>query len=71
MRDNTLADGTFIPKGTYIMAPSSVSNFDPDVWGPMPGVFDPWRFKKMRDAPGQAQHQLVQTSPKFTYFGYV
>lgn len=70
VRDYTLGDGTFVPKGTYMLIPSSASNFDKDVWGPDADKFDPWRFQKMRLVPGQeSQHSLVQTSPKFTYFG--
>ena len=70
MRDYTLKDGTFVPKGTYMLTPSSASNFDVDVWGPAALEFDPWRFSKMRQAPGQeTQHSMVQTSPMFTYFG--
>ncbi|KAL6233231.1 cytochrome P450 [Aspergillus navahoensis] len=72
MRDYTLKDGTFIPKGTYMLTPSSAANFDPAVWGPDALEFDPWRFQKMRAQPGQETlHSLVQTSPKFTFFGYV
>ncbi|KAH6988315.1 cytochrome P450 [Ilyonectria sp. MPI-CAGE-AT-0026] len=71
MRDYTFKDGMTVPKGTYMLTPSSASNFDPDVWGPTVGEFDPWRFYKKRQEPGQAtQHSLVQTSPEFTYFGH-
>ncbi|KAF5556061.1 cytochrome p450 [Fusarium napiforme] len=71
MRDYTLKDGLKVPKGTYMLTPSSASNLDPEVWGPDVLEFDPWRFHKLRQAPGQAtQHSMVQTSPKFTYFGH-
>ncbi|KAK5020876.1 hypothetical protein LTS07_011378 [Exophiala sideris] len=71
MRDYTLSDGTFVPKGTYILTPSSAANLDPDVWGPTAREFDPWRFQKMRLVPGQETlHSLVQMTPKFTYFGH-
>ena len=72
MRDYKLSDGTAIPKGTYILVPSSASNFDTDVWGADADQFDPWRFQKLRLEPGQeTAHSFVQTTPKFTYFGYV
>ncbi|KAF9886957.1 hypothetical protein FE257_010698 [Aspergillus nanangensis] len=72
MKDYTLKDGTFIPKGTYILVPSSITNFDTDVWGPTAREFDPWRFYKQRQVPGQETlHSLVQTTPQFTYFGHV
>jgi hypothetical protein len=72
MRDYKLSDGTVIPKGTYILVPSSASNFDTDIWGPDAHNFDPWRFQKLRLEPGQeTAHSFVQTAPKFTYFGYV
>ncbi|KIX06715.1 uncharacterized protein Z518_04691 [Rhinocladiella mackenziei CBS 650.93] len=71
MRDYTLSDGTFVPKGTYMLVPSSASNLDPDVWGPTALEFDPWRFQKMRLDPGQeTHHSMVQTTPNFTYFGH-
>ncbi|KAL6236543.1 cytochrome P450 [Aspergillus navahoensis] len=71
MKDYTLKDGTFIPKGTYVLVPASATNLDTDVWGPDADKFDPWRFAKMRQAPGQeTHHSLVQTTPQFTYFGH-
>lgn len=70
MRDYTLSDGTFVPKGTYILTPSSAANLDPDVWGPDAEKFDPWRFQRMRLTPGQETlHSMVQTTPNFTFFG--
>jgi len=70
MRDYTLNDGTKIPKGTYLITPSSAANFDEDIWGPTAKEFDPWRFQKQRMAPGQETlHSMVQTTPQFTYFG--
>jgi len=72
MKDYTLSDGTFVPKGTYMLTPSSASNFDPEIWGPKPQDFDPWRFQRRRLVKGQETlHSLVQTTPEFTYFGYV
>ncbi|OAL27831.1 hypothetical protein AYO20_09684 [Fonsecaea nubica] len=71
MRDYTLSDGTFVPKGTYMLTPSSAANLDPDVWGPDAEKFDPWRFQRMRQAPGQETlHSMVQTTPNFTFFGH-
>lgn len=70
MRDYTLSDGTFVPRGTYMLTPSSAANLDPDVWGPTAREFDPWRFQRLRLAPGQETlHSMVQTTPNFTYFG--
>jgi cytochrome P450 len=70
MRDYTLSDGTVVPKGTYMLTPSSAANFDEDIWGADASTFDPWRSQKKRLSPGQeTQHSMVQTSPQFTYFG--
>ncbi|OAG44392.1 hypothetical protein AYO21_01388 [Fonsecaea monophora] len=71
MKDYTLSDGTVVPKGTYMITPSSAANVDTEIWGPDALEFDPWRFQKRRLEKGQETlHSMVQTTPQFTYFGH-
>ncbi|KIX01184.1 uncharacterized protein Z518_08909 [Rhinocladiella mackenziei CBS 650.93] len=53
MKDYTLSDGTLVPKGTYMLTPSSAANFDTEVRDPNALDFDPWRFQKRRLEKGQ------------------
>lgn len=43
-RIDTSLNNTFIPKGTPLLVLAGVNNFDPDQWGPDPGVFNPDRW---------------------------
>ncbi|KAI1076359.1 cytochrome P450 [Whalleya microplaca] len=63
-----LSDGTILPKGSRILV---ASNFmDPKIY-PDPEKFDPSRFLKLRQGPGQEHSwQFVTTTPAHTLFGH-
>lgn len=68
-RDTTLPDGTFLSKGTSI-AISATGNWDASLF-PEPQTFDPYRFLRLRNTPGQ-EHKahLVSTSPEVLGFSH-
>ncbi|GME64545.1 Cytochrome P450 [Neofusicoccum parvum] len=65
----TLSDGTVIPKNAYMsVGPTPMG--DPSVW-PNPDTFDPYRFLKLRNLPGnENRYQAVTTSCDITVFGH-
>ncbi|KAH9923131.1 cytochrome P450 [Epithele typhae] len=71
LKDITLADGTFIPKGTNLAASSFGTHFDDGI---LPGAasFDPFRWARMREASEAeaTKHQFVNTSPEYLPFGH-
>ncbi|KIK15500.1 hypothetical protein PISMIDRAFT_16470 [Pisolithus microcarpus 441] len=48
MKDLTLSDGTFVPKGTHLCVPTYVVHRDSAVYD-SPGVFNPFRFCQLSD----------------------
>lgn len=70
MRDFTFSDGTFIPKGTLIVAPSLSLHLD-NAHYDNAHVFDPFRFSNLRDEEGEsARHQFTSTGPDYLPFGH-
>ncbi|KAL9618286.1 MAG: hypothetical protein Q9160_006997 [Pyrenula sp. 1 TL-2023] len=70
-----LSDGTSLPQGTLVLAPSDAVAFDPNFY-PDPETFDGLRFHKLRqqaDESGRAgdkvRHQFVATSKTQIQFG--
>lgn len=64
-----LSDGTLIPKGSVISV-SSDTMWDPSIY-PNPEVYDPYRFLKLRETPGNENTaQLVSVTPEHMAFGY-
>lgn len=63
-----LSDGSVLPKGARMVV---AGNFmDPAVY-PEPETYDPERFLKMRQQPGQENSwQFVTSNPSHTFFGY-
>lgn len=51
-KDLTLSDGTRLPKGTQILAPSYDHSMDPKVFD-VPEKFDGFRFYDLRQQPGE------------------
>ncbi|RPD64698.1 cytochrome P450 [Lentinus tigrinus ALCF2SS1-6] len=70
MKDITLLDGTFIPKGTFIGAASYPMHYDDSIYENA-SAFDPFRFSRMRGEDGEGtKHQFVNTSIEYLSFGH-
>ena len=71
MKDVTLNDGTFLPKGTLVLAATYPIHLDEDNYASA-AEFDPFRFSRMREASeGEStKHQFVNTSIEYVLFGH-
>ncbi|CAL1709887.1 unnamed protein product [Somion occarium] len=68
--DVTLSNGSFIPAGTILMAPSVCTHMDSENYDD-PSVFKPWRFSEMREGEGEStKYQFVSTSTSYIPFGH-
>jgi cytochrome P450 len=69
VKDFTFSDGTFIPKGTLIAAPTLSLHHDKNFYE-NPDVFEPFRFAHMckEDRMG-SKHQFTSTSVEYLPFG--
>lgn len=69
MRDFELDDGTFVPRGTFLALDASQGYLDGEQWKD-PGVFDPLRFYRLRQAEGaQNSHLFVTSNPQHMSWG--
>ncbi|KAF8555102.1 cytochrome P450 [Imleria badia] len=69
-KDFTFSDGTFVPKGTTIVAAARSVHRDEAVYE-RALTFDPFRFAHMREGDGEGvKHQYVSTSPEYIPFGH-
>ncbi|KAI5992046.1 cytochrome P450 [Pisolithus marmoratus] len=69
MRDLTLSDGTFIPKGTHLFVPTHLFHHNGAVYED-PDVFDPFRFSQgCEDGNAIAKHQMVEATRDYLPFG--
>ena len=66
LKPTTLSDGTFIPAGTTISAPTLATHFDEDNY-PDAVQFDALRFYKPAD---KVQQQLPTTTADYLTFGH-
>ncbi|RPD82683.1 cytochrome P450 [Lentinus tigrinus ALCF2SS1-7] len=70
MRDLTLVDGTFVPKGTLVAAAVAPAHRDSNNY-PQADVFDPFRFSRQREEKGASATQMfTHTSGKWLAFGH-
>ncbi|KAI1795280.1 cytochrome P450 [Ganoderma leucocontextum] len=70
MKDVRLNDGTFIPKGTVLVAAYGPMHHDEKHY-PNPEVFDPFRFSRMREQDGDGvKHQYTTASATYLPWGY-
>jgi cytochrome P450 len=69
-KDLTLSDGTFLPKNTYLLAPSLAISADPTIY-PNADTFDGLRFYNLRQESPQNEHkyQLTTTDKHMMHFG--
>ena len=68
--DLTLPNGTVIPKGSFIGAPSQEIARDPQLWE-APEKFDGFRFEKLRQVAGnENKYQFVTTGIDSMHFGH-
>ena len=65
-----MIDGTFIPKDTLLAAAAYPTHFDDSIYENA-SVFDPFRFSRLREAPGEStRHQFVTTTDDSIGFGH-
>ena len=70
LKDYTFSDGTFIPKGTVMMAAARCVHYDEEIY-PNAHTFEPFRFSDLRGEDGEgAEHQYLSTAPEFLPFGH-
>ena len=71
MKDFTFSDGTFIPKGTTIVAPSKCLHLDNEHYDNA-HVFDPFRFSASTcdEEEEDAKHHFVSTGTEYLPFGH-
>ncbi|KAI6013593.1 cytochrome P450 [Pisolithus microcarpus] len=70
MKDLTLSDGTFVPKGTHLCVPTYVVHRDSAVYD-NPVVFNPFRFSQLcGDGDASARHQMVGVTQDYFPFGF-
>ncbi|KAG6380640.1 cytochrome P450 [Boletus reticuloceps] len=70
LKDFTFSDGTFIPKGTMVSAPTLSLQHDESFYD-NPDVFVPFRFAEMHDEDdNRSKHQCTSTSVEYLAFGH-
>ncbi|KAF8549327.1 cytochrome P450 [Imleria badia] len=70
VNDFTFSDGTFIPKGTSIAAPSRSVHYDGHFYK-NPEVFEPFRFAHMgEESENGPKHQFASTTTEYLPFGH-
>ncbi|KAF7589270.1 hypothetical protein BBP40_004528 [Aspergillus hancockii] len=50
MKDTLLDDKYLLKAGNYLQIPGNSIHFNPNIWGPSPSEFDPYRFVEGRNA---------------------
>ncbi|OSX67134.1 hypothetical protein POSPLADRAFT_1164419 [Postia placenta MAD-698-R-SB12] len=69
LQDITLSDGTYLPKGTLVVAAAFATHTD-ERYYENPEVFEPFRFYDMRTENDALRKQYVNTSREFITFGH-
>lgn len=65
----TFANGLTVPEGTILGALVSPINMDHKIY-PDANQFDGFRFSKLRELGGNANHYSATTSLNYLHFGY-
>ncbi|KZO94405.1 cytochrome P450 [Calocera viscosa TUFC12733] len=69
MRDVTLSDGTFVPRGAKVMLNLYGIHHDPELFD-KPDEFDPWRYSRRVEAgESEASNALATASGEFLFWG--
>ncbi|KAF8186870.1 cytochrome P450 [Mycena galopus ATCC 62051] len=69
LKDYTFSDGTTVPTGTLVGITVLAEHHDEANYANA-GVFDPFRFSRMREEAGEGiKHQMVTPTPEFLSFG--
>lgn len=69
-KDFVFSDGTFIPKGCMLSAPTMAIHHDSEYYE-NPDDFDPWRFYRLYEQDGDdVKHQMVFTSLRYLTWGH-
>lgn len=72
MQPHTFLDGTSVPAGTFVAAPTTATHMDARIHAHA-GVFDPFRFSDKRDADAggdASREQFAATSLDYIAFGH-
>lgn len=68
LRDITLSDGTFLPKGTVLEVDSSQQYLDAEKFE-NPDSFDPLRFYRLREQGDKNSHQFATSNADYVQWG--
>ena len=68
LKDITLADGTYLPRGTLFAFAGQATHSDSRNYD-RSEQFEPFRFSDLREAGESARHQFVNTSSEYMPFG--
>jgi len=69
MVHHTFSDGTYVPKGSWVVSPAREIHSDAKIYE-NPTEFDGFRFSRIREQQGQeAKHQMVSLSNDYLAFG--
>lgn len=71
MAPHTFSDGTTVPAGTFLGAPTTATHTDPSNY-PDPSDFDPARFLEAAEDTGEKRtpQQFTATNPSWIAFGH-
>ncbi|KAG8219275.1 cytochrome P450 [Butyriboletus roseoflavus] len=70
LKDFTFSDGTFVPKGTTILAPIRSIHYDEEYYGNA-YAFEPFRFADLREEDGEGmKYQFTSTTTNYLPFGH-
>jgi cytochrome P450 len=69
MKDLTLSDGTFVPKGAKVIVNAYSVHHDAELF-PDPYTFQPWRYaERQATGEGEARNALTTASSDFLFWG--
>ena len=70
LKDFTFSDGTFVPKGTVVVAATRSVHYD-EAYYPNAHVFEPFRFADLGKKDGEdVKYHFVSTATEYLAFGH-